>query len=213
MPGHSCAQGGEKKPGRPRITNNARYGGLVRRDVSRTLAELARAELTYPQVGATGDSELPDGYGHVFRDVPLAAGRAAFERAADGLLGWDMHRAAGFTITSTSDRATPAAVVVLQTGPVFAALSIPCRVVYTVEQSNCQGFAYGTLPGHPEQGEEAFLITIADDNRVRFRIRAFSRPAGLAARWGGPLTRLIQRYATDRYVNAMRGIAAPDASM
>lgn len=182
----------------------------MRRDVTRRLSDLAGAELTYPEAGATSDGALPSGYGHVFRDVPIGTGRAVFERAADGLLHWDVHRTAGFTVTSTADGAVPTAVVVLQAGPAFAALSIPCRVVYTVEQADCRGFAYGTLPGHPEQGEEAFLVSIADDD-VRFRIRAFSRPVWLVARWGGRLTRLVQEYATDRYVKAARRIANQDA--
>lgn len=37
-------------------------------------------------------------------------------------------------------------------------LRAPCRVVYTVTESRRRGFAYGTLPGHPECGEEAFVI-------------------------------------------------------
>jgi uncharacterized protein (UPF0548 family) len=185
---------------------------VVRRDASRSLSALAGAEVTYLEVGATREAALPDGYGHVFRDVAIGTGRTAFERAADGLLGWDMHRAAGFTVTSSGNRAVPAGVVVLQAGPVFARLTIPCRVVYTVEQDDCQGFAYGTLPGHPEQGEEAFLITITGGNQVRLRIRAFSRPAWAVARWSGPVARLVQRYATDRYINAVRSIAGRGAA-
>jgi uncharacterized protein (UPF0548 family) len=86
-------------------------------------------------------------------------------------------------------------------------------VVYTITEADRRGFAYGTLPGHPERGEEAFLVTITDGTDVHFRIRAFSRPATLPARLGGPLTRLAQQYATDRYVKAARRIAqhhAPD---
>src|SRR6185437_5201550 len=60
---------------------------------------------------------------------------------------------------------------------------------------------------HPEQGEEAFLVDLTDEGEVRLRIRAFSRPASLLARAGGPVTRLIQQYATDRYVRAIRRLA------
>jgi len=37
--------------------------------------------------------------------------------------------------------------------------------------------------------------------------RAFSRPASLLARAGGPVTRLVQRQATNRYLKAMRDLA------
>jgi uncharacterized protein (UPF0548 family) len=142
----------------------------------------------------------------VHRDVVIGAGRTAFQRAADGLFGWHMHRTAGFAVASSGQRAMPGTVVILRAGPAVAGLTIPCRVVYVVEEADRRGFAYGTLPGHPEQGEEAFLVSIAG-NQVRFGIRAFSRPAWLLARAGGPFTRVIQQYATDRYVQAARRIS------
>jgi uncharacterized protein (UPF0548 family) len=103
-------------------------------------------------------------------------------------------------------------VVLLRAGPAVAGLRIPCRVVYTISEADRRGFAYGTLPGHPEQGEEAFLVTITGGTEVHFRIRAFSRPATLPARLGGRLTRLVQQYATDRYVKAACRIAQHDAT-
>jgi uncharacterized protein (UPF0548 family) len=175
------------------------------------LRELGGAALTYPEVGATRDDPLPGGYGHVFRDVVVGAGPAAFRRVADRLLGWDVHRGAGLTVTGTGDRALPGTVVLLRAAPAFAGLQVPCRVVYTIAEATREGFAYGTLPGHPERGEEAFLVTITGGGDVHFRIHAFSRPAMLPARWGGPLTRLLQQYVTDRYVAAARRTARHDA--
>ena len=189
-----------------------RYGDLVRRDATGRLRELTDAALTYPEVGATRDDRLPGGYGHVFRDVLVGAGPEVFRRTADRLLGWDVHRGAGLKVTGTHDRALLGAVVLLQAGPVVAGLQFPCRVVYTISEPGRQGFAYGTLPGHPEQGEEAFLVTITDGTDVHFRIRAFSRPATLPARLGGRLTRLVQRYATGRYVTAASHVAQHDTA-
>jgi uncharacterized protein (UPF0548 family) len=179
----------------------------MRRRAATALAALAAAELTYPEVGASRDDPLPPGYGHVYRDVTLGHGRAVFERAVDGLFGWHMHREAGLVVTSTDKRAAPGAVVVLRAGRGPVQLMIPCRVVYTLNEASCRGFAYGTLPGHPEQGEEAFMIVMTDTGDVRVRIRAFSRPASLIARAGGPFTRMIQQYATDRYVRAIRRLS------
>jgi uncharacterized protein (UPF0548 family) len=83
----------------------------------------------------------------------------------------------------------------------------PCRVVYRVDEADSQGFAYGTLPGHPERGEEAFIVQLRPDGDVRLVIRAFSRPASALARAGGPLTRKAQAVVTDRYVRALRRLA------
>ena len=158
--------------------------------------------LTYPEVGATRAAVLPPGYHHAFRDVPLGSGPAVFRRVADGLSGWDVHRGAGLGVRALAP-AAPGVEVTLR----FVTVRIPCRVVYTVEEEDCRGFAYGTLPGHPEQGEEVFLVTMSADGEVRFQIRAFSRAASMLARCGGPLTRQVQRYVTDRYVRAAREIA------
>lgn len=58
------------------------------------------------------------------------------------------------------------------------------------------GFAYGTLPGHPETGEEAFHVVRETDGSVTAEIVAFSRPADLPTRAASPLARQIQRAAT-----------------
>jgi uncharacterized protein (UPF0548 family) len=175
---------------------------------------LADAELTYPEVGATRESSMPaGGYGHVRRDVAIGHGHVTFQRAVDGLFSWNMHRAAGLSVRSNTANAAPGGVVVLQAGFRRWGLMIPCRVIYTVDQPDRRGFAYGTLPGHPEQGEEAFLVTIADNEQVRFTIRAFSRPASRLARYGGPLTRMVQQHVTDRYVRALRRIAQDQSDL
>ncbi len=167
-------------------------------------ADLAAADLTYREIGATRSDQLPGGYGHVLRDVVVGKGRSAFERAADGLFRWQMHREVGLAPASNAERAVPGAVVVLRAGLGPLRLSIPCRVVYTEEEDARRGFAYGTLPGHPEQGEEAFLVTLEHNGNVRVRIRAFSRPASPLARAGGAVTRLVQAHVTNRYVAALR---------
>ena len=63
------------------------------------------------------------------------------------------------------------------------------------------GFAYGTLPGHPEQGEEAFHVHRDASGVVTVEIVAFSRPASLLARLGSPVARAIQQRTTRSYVD------------
>ena len=74
-----------------------------------------------------------------------------------------------------------------------------------VEEPARRGFAYGTLPGHAESGEERFLVEWdRSDNAVWYDIVAFSRPKHPLARLGYPLTRRTQkRFARDS-VAAMR---------
>ncbi|MBG0564840.1 DUF1990 family protein [Actinoplanes aureus] len=166
--------------------------------------------LTYPEVGATRDAPLPAGYRHVRRDVVIGEGAAVFERATAALMSWRMHRAAGLAVApGSAAEAVPGAQVLLRLGWGPLSLKIPCRVVYCLEQPRLRGFAYGTLPGHPERGEEAFAVQLTASGQVRFRITAFSRPATLLARAGGPVGVLVQEIATNRYVSALRRLSRP----
>ena len=103
-----------------------------------------------------------------------------------------------------------------------ARLWAPCRVVWVVDEPDRYGFGYGTLPGHPASGEEAFVVVREPDasarserseprsreqdldGKVWFEVRAFSRPATWYAKVGGPATRATQRWAAGRYLRAMR---------
>ena len=88
---------------------------------------------------------------------------------------------------------------------------IPVRVVYVVDQPSRKGFAYGTLPGHPERGEESFMVDHREDDSVWLTIRAFSRPANWFFWAGYPVTRLMQELFTNRYERALSGpIAGED---
>ena len=55
------------------------------------------------------------------------------------------------------------------------------------------GFAYGTLPGHVEQGEERFLVERTDDDTVWYDILALSRPRHILTKIGYPFVRRLQK--------------------
>ena len=79
------------------------------------------------------------------------------------------------------------------------------RVVFVLDEPDRRGFGYGTLPGHPEQGEEAFAVVRRGD-RMYFEITAFSRPRHPLARLAKPVSRLLQRQTTRRYIAAMHAV-------
>jgi uncharacterized protein (UPF0548 family) len=90
--------------------------------------------------------------------------------------------------------------VLVHLGPVVA----PCRVVYVVDEPDRRGFAYGTLPGHAVSGEELFLVRYAPDTgQVSAEVAAFSRHGTWWSRLGAPVTSLVQRVVTDRYLRAL----------
>ncbi|GAA2167730.1 DUF1990 family protein [Humibacillus xanthopallidus] len=66
-----------------------------------------------------------------------------------------------------------------------------------------RGFAYATLQGHPESGEERFVLDHDIDGDIRFTVTAVSRPASQLARLGGPISRAVQGRMTQRYLAAL----------
>jgi len=163
---------------------------------------LRHADLTYAAVGFTLGT-APSGYHYVRRSVVVGTGMDRFQDVARTLLGWEMHRRAGVSVRPSSESVVEGAVAVLRLGWVALGVNAPVRVVYVVNEDRRKGFAYGTLPGHPESGEEAFVVELRDDGAVRFSISAFSRPASRLARAGGPITRRVQSWLTNRYLRAV----------
>ena len=130
----------------------------------------------------------------------IGRGRQRFEDAAAAGMRWGMLRGAGVRVEATTEVAAVGSEVIVHLGPVQA----PCRVVYVVDEPDRRGFAYGTLPGHAESGEELFLVRYdpATEN-VFAEVTAFSRHATWWSRLGSPVTSLVQRVVTTRYLKAL----------
>jgi uncharacterized protein (UPF0548 family) len=163
------------------------------------LSELATMSLTYREVGATAGA-LPDGYHHVRKSAVIGRGRPRFDDAAENVMRWGMLRGAGIRVDASTEVAAVGAEVLVGFGPLRA----PCRVVYVIDEADRRGFAYGTLPGHPESGEELFAVRYdpATDD-VHAEVVAFSRHATWWSRLGSPVTSLAQRLITNRYLSAL----------
>jgi uncharacterized protein (UPF0548 family) len=163
---------------------------------------LADAELTYHEVGATA-GDLPAGYHQLSRSATIGHGRQAFAAASEAVRHWQVQRRAGLRVSASSPSVAANATLILGLGIGPLRLRAPCRVVYVVEEPRRSGFAYGTLAGHPESGEEAFIIEHHRTDAVSFTITAFSRPATRLARIAGPLGTIAQRQVTSRYLRAL----------
>ncbi|MEU6083546.1 DUF1990 domain-containing protein [Streptomyces sp. NPDC047108] len=177
------------------------------RAIDRRYRRALAQETTYPEdlTGAALGGALPAGYDRQERRVRLGEGADVFERAAASVMAWGVQRGSGFAVHPGSPPAagTTALVIIRLPGLPVPRLVIPCRVVATVSEEDRVGFAYGTLPGHPECGEESFVVVRDGRGAVWFEVRAFSRPCSWYARLGGPLTRLMQRAAASRYLRAV----------
>jgi uncharacterized protein (UPF0548 family) len=163
------------------------------------LSDLADADLTYSEVGATA-GVMPTGYRQVRASRRIGAGRDRFERAADAVLRYGMLRGAGVRVKATSEPARAGAEVLGRLGP----FAVPCRVVYVLDEPDRRGFAYGSLPGHAVSGEELFAVRYDPGTGDVFaEVAAFSRPATWWSRLGAPVLRLVQRIVTGRYLGSV----------
>jgi uncharacterized protein (UPF0548 family) len=161
---------------------------------------LRAAPLSYsPQAGLAG--EAPHDYDHLSRSVVLT--RRDFDAAARDLFEWQMHSRAGLDVLASEVPLQEGTVVLMRWGLGRLSIKIPCRVLDVVEESRRRGFTYGTLPGHPEAGEEQFVLEHLDDGRILLTITAYSRPASALAKLGGPISRAAQRFMTQRYLQAL----------
>lgn len=161
--------------------------------------------LNYTRPGATRLPAPPPGYSRTRRARVVGHGAEVFEEAAHALMAWELHHRAGLRVHPTTDRAVEGAEILLILGIGPAAIPAPCRVVYTINEPRRRGYAYGTLEGHPEQGEELFCLHHLDEDRVVLTITAFSRPILWWSRLGAPVSRLVQHAITTRYLHALEG--------
>jgi uncharacterized protein (UPF0548 family) len=166
-------------------------------------------DLTYAEVGATRSLPLPPQYDHLHYRTRLGTGSEVFAAAGEAVLTFRMHRAIGARIVATADRAAPGVRLTVGLGP----FTVPCQVVYVLDEPNRTGFGYGTLPGHQERGEEAFVVERDDQDRVWFRMIAFSRPARWPAVLGGPLTGIFQRVYARVCGQALKRLCAPSRTV
>ena len=153
----------------------------------RIIAERSPLDFTYAHVGATSSLppsplHLPPSFTTDHTRVELGKGATTFERAKAALGRWqqfDLGWLEAFP-GDTPIRAGETVLVIARAGGLW--WTNAARIVYTIDNhSNVVsrfGFAYGTLPGHVESGEERFLIEWdRETDVVHFDILAFSRRA------------------------------------
>jgi uncharacterized protein (UPF0548 family) len=171
--------------------------------LQRFLDEQRSLRFTYDAVGATATGDLPMGFHHDRFETDVGADEGdRFARAGEAVRHWVPQRGAGIEIFPDTAVVADLSMLVVITLPVVGVAVAPARVAYVVDEPARAGFAYGTLPGHPERGEEAFFV-LRRDGRVVFQVVAFSKPRDPIARLGGPVARAFQLRTIKAYLRAM----------
>ena len=180
-----------------------RFGPLEEVNRDRLLAAARVAAPTYDHVGSTLDPERWAAPAMRVRHRTVGRGPAAFAAARQALRTWVPQRGIGATVEPEGQAVVTGATVliVLRRGPLHVVA--PDRIVGVVDEPRRSGYAYGSLPGHPERGEESFLVEHLDDDTVRASIRVQAGPGTLPAHAVAPLVRAVQHAALDGYLAAI----------
>ena len=185
-------------------------------------APTALDTVTYGAVGATQAPDLvafpPAGFVGREARSRIGHGPRRWAFAVEQVMSWGVKRRSGFRVVTVASEAGPRRERVYSSDGVelvhpgdtvvlhFGRIEEPVRVVYTIDEPRRRGFGYGTLPGHPLQGEECFEVEYRDDGSVWLTVRSFSRPSTGTWEAARPLLRIAQWVVTRRY---LRSLAQP----
>jgi len=167
-------------------------------------------DFTYPGVGATsGSAATPSGFVVDNTSVVLGTGRECFARAKAALERWEQFNL-GWLHAAPADTPIRVDETVLVVAHYVRLWWInAARIVYVINEDSLDrlrfGFAYGTLPGHVEMGEERFLIEWdRATDEVTYDILAFSRPRHILTRFAKRQARRMQKRFAEHSAAAMR---------
>jgi len=191
-----------------------RFSRPAKAEIERFLAAQDRAPFSYPEVGASRNKTAPHGYTVDHNRALLGSGEGAFERAKAAIREWRMFDFPWLELCFPDTPIEPGkTVAVLASHFGFWSLN-PSRIVYVVDEAEPlrrYGFAYGTLRGHAELGEERFTVEHQPEDSVWYDILAFSRPSPLV-RLANPIARQMQRRFQRDSMNAMQRAVARNRS-
>jgi len=154
--------------------------------------------------------------------VALGSGLDTFRRASAALRAWTMFEIPWLELVAPARLEAGATVGVLARVPLLGLWCLnACRIVYcdlddasagdpAKGESREVAFAYGTLPGHVAAGEERFSVGwSARDDRVHYRILAYSRPHKPLTWMGLPVLRRTQHRFSNDSMAAMQRASQP----
>lgn len=184
-------------------------------EVQTFLRSLQIAPLSYAMAGCTRDGAAA-GFHRDQQRVLLGHGEETFRRACEAIRSWQMLPPSVVEVSPRESPTTAGTLVAI----LFRArllggwLVLPTRIVYAVDDVATNehaeivrfGFAYGTVQGHWEQGEEQFLIEWdRRDDSVWYDLLAISRPRHPLAWLSYPYVRWQQARFRRQSAEAMKG--------
>ena len=175
------------------------------------LAAVRKQPFTHGVVGCTqqegGAAPAAPGFDRDETRCVLGHGVRAFRAACDALRAWHTFDFAWVRLLWPQAPIRAGTMVAAATRQLGLWSLNPCRIAWVVDEPRRFGFAYGTLPGHAESGEELFLVTLDEDGVVGYTIRAVSRPNHLLVWCVKPYVRRLQaRFRRDSGLAIQRAV-------
>jgi uncharacterized protein (UPF0548 family) len=136
---------------------------------------------------------VPVGYDSDHNCVCLGSGEAVFRHACAQMRAWRTFPSPWTEIYPKNAPLVKGQVVVVLFHLFGLWWRSSARIVYVIDEERRFGFAYGTLPGHIERGEERFLIEWHPDDTVWYDLRSFSKPRLWFVQLGYPIVRRLQK--------------------
>ncbi len=167
-------------------------------ELAAVLARVAGLAVTYPYVGMSLTGGAP-GYRKEEHRAPLSIDLAT---AAERLASFATHALPYLFVYPRDARVVLRrdVVVCAKVGPVWSIN--PCRIVHVESTPDRFAYAYGTLPGHAESGEESFAVARTPGGVIGETI-AYARMAEWIAKLGAPIARRVQRTVKRDYLRAL----------
>lgn len=181
-------------------------------------------DYTYYPIGATydfraghGPANVAQKYHWLYGQYRIGHGECDFSAACKYINTFGMQEDLGMEFIDRPHSATVDSVLLMDFSLGPLRFYIPTRIVYVLDdQERTQpqtgtinpalryiargGFAYGTLTGHPESGEELFSVELREDDSVWAVVLSFSR----SGRWFTAICAapayLLQKWALNKYL-------------
>ena len=177
---------------------------------------LRATQFTYEEQQATQSKQFPPGYFHDFNQIELGKGEKIFlsaKSALEQLLHFPESWTQPFSWHKIVNQLNVGDIICLRIRQLKCWFLTPCRILYLIDKTDQNvsqfGFAYGTLKGHPESGEECFKISWDQtSDRVHYQIYAFSRPNHFLTWLGFPIVRRLQKKFVQDSFKKMQKLSA-----
>lgn len=167
-------------------------------------------DLNYDEVEATRGL-FPNGYDHDRNRIWLGEGNVVWEKAKEAIREWKQFPS-GWTKIHPVDTPIEKDETVAMLFRLFGLWwKNSTRIIYLIDEPKKFGFAYGTVKGHVERGEEIFCVEKDAEGKVYYKVEAFSRPDFWLTKLGYLLARFYQKKFARESMAQMKKICSHDA--